>query len=128
MVASGVVSQKLCPASPIGSKKPRTGLHFLAKTARSSEVSMDIEALLATLWLTDAPLKLEGVKAAAVAAKRLARRTFIVEIGARFSMLFAHNHPPPVFRVSAKIEDTHEQRSRLQGISVGGGYTMVYRY
>jgi hypothetical protein len=41
-------------------------------------------------------LKLEGVKAVAETAKRLARRTFIVVVGTTtwLSMLLAHNHPP----------------------------------
>jgi hypothetical protein len=80
MVSSGVVSQKLCSASPRGSKKPRTGFNFLAKTARSAEVSIDMEALVATRCVTLAPLKLEGVNAAAEEANRAEIRNFIVKL------------------------------------------------
>jgi len=41
---------------------------------------MDMEALVAVRWVTAAPLKLEGVKAAAELAKRVARRNFMVSM------------------------------------------------
>lgn len=77
MVSSGVVSQNFCPASPRGSKYPRMGLHFFAKTAKSSEVSMDMLAFDAVRCVTAAPLKLDGVKAAAEPARRDVSRNFI---------------------------------------------------
>lgn len=73
MVAELLVSQNFRSDNPNGSKYPRIGLHFLAKTLRSSTVSEAIEALVKL-----APLGVEGAKAAADPAKRDARRSFMV--------------------------------------------------
>ena len=78
IVSSSVVSQNFFCASPKGSKNPNTGLHFFASAASSAEVSMDMLDLVATRVDTEAPLKAEGLKAAAEPAKREARTNFMV--------------------------------------------------
>jgi hypothetical protein len=56
------------------------GFNFLAKTFRSADVSMLMEAELDDVRaVTAAPLKADGVKAAALPARRDAKRSFMVE-------------------------------------------------
>lgn len=71
MVASGEVFQKLCSASPRGSKYFTTGFNFPAKDSRSAlDSAKEVEL---------APLEVDGAKAAAEPAKREARSNFIVD-------------------------------------------------
>jgi len=78
MVDSFEVPQKLEVESPRGSKKGTTGLSFLARTERSSTVSILREEEEDTPQLTVAPLKEEGVNAAAVVARIEAIASFMV--------------------------------------------------
>lgn len=78
MVDSWEVPQKLEVESPRGSKRGTIGLSFLARTLRSSRVSILREEEEATPVLRPAPLKEEVVNAAAVDARMEAITSFML--------------------------------------------------
>ena len=78
MVSLSVVPQKLDVESPRGSKRGTTGLSFLARSERSSRVSI----LSADVEETEvAPFNVEGVNAAAVPARMDAIASFMFSVG-----------------------------------------------